>query len=376
MRSPIRSAARMLALVAFVLSNASCKDNPFTPQELSAQQISQLEQMLGAISAHLDDIDAKIDAQSAAIDSLQSSLGGGAGGGDTTSVSGALATLESRTDSIMALASYLAVDASTLGFEVCGAVELAGELEYSSKVEAIGRAAGDLGAWAGTGAFAGLAANLKANLDGKVKVGVPFSIGGCLPLGAGDPPVRAAPSGPMARSPQADAFTTTLQNLSGQFNLDEGTLPQVLSNVATVIQSPGSLQLQSVGSQLPLPPALASFASDPVGTVSGRFQELSNQAVDMLCGGTNWGTNVSSVINDACALFPGGLPNVTAFASMSTQFPALQTVVSNVCTRMDWIGARSLVIPPYSVNFGGVLGTWQVFPGYNQALFPAYASPC
>ena len=61
---------------------------------------------------------------------------------------------------------------------------------------------------------------------------------------------------------------------------------------------------------------------------------------------------------------------------MSTDFPIVQSTVSAVCGRLNTMGTRSLVIPSYSVNFGGVLGTWTVFPGYNQRLFPSYSSPC
>lgn len=353
--------------LVFVVSAASCGgDSPVGPSEAGAQQTSDAA-MLAQILAKVDSIESKIDQQSltinARIDSLEAHIGLAGGGGTVLPAA--------QIDSILALASFIADNSSSGGFELCGSFQLGGELGLELGAGAEGRAVGDLGAWAGTGAFAGAKIKPALGLKGGLKGALGGGISGCIPLGGSTPPSRPAPAGPQ-RSADLDQLSTTLNDLAGQFNLNPSNVSQSINSMSTVFQSPSSLTLANMSGTVPVPPAIASLTNDPLGTVSGYVQNVSNEALDALCNGGGWGSNLSTVVSDACALIPGGLPNVTALATMSTEFPALQNTVSTVCSTINGIGLQQLTIPSYTVDFGSLIGTYTVFPGYNKRLFPNY----
>jgi hypothetical protein len=92
-----------------------------------------------------------------------------------------------------------------------------------------------------------------------------------------------------------------------------------------------------------------------------------------LCSAGGWGPNVTSIIAEACDVIDaGGLANITAFADIANTYPVVQNAVTNVCTRVNSIGLQRLIIASYDVTILG--NDYQVFPGYNQRLFPSYTS--
>jgi hypothetical protein len=303
------------------------------------------------------------------IDSLETAVETAGGDGELVLTGLPAAQL----DSVLALASFLAVDATSASAELCGQFELAGEFGFDWKGAAEGEGAGHLGAWAGTGAYAGGKLTWAAELGGGIKAELTGGVEGCIPLGGDEPPVRAAPAGPQ-RAPELDQLRTTLTGLGSQFDLDASTLTQSLGGLQTAIVSPGSLQLSTIADQLPLPPAMANLANDPVGTVGDQLGGLVSDAQDSLCSAP-FGSNLSSIIDEACDVIDaGGLANFTAFADITSTYPAIRTAVTTVCGRVNSIGLQRLVIPSWDVTFPGPIGTVEVFPGYNQRLFASYTA--
>lgn len=350
-----------LALVLGALAATGCGDSPVTPDDLGAQS-SSTAAMFAEIIGKLESIEQRID-------SLEATMEGTGGGGLV--LSGLPAA---QLDSIMALASYLAEDASTGSLETCASAELGGEFGIEWKGGAEGEGAGHLGAWAGTGAYAGGKITYAAEIGGGFKLAGQGGIGFCYPLNAGTPPTRPQPAGP-ARSPELDALQATLAGLTSQFNLTATTLSQSITGVGNAIGSPSSLSLTNLGGNLPLPPALSTIAADPMGTVSTKIQGVMATAQSSLCTSNQWGPNVATVITEACdVIASGGLANITAFADIANTYPTVQTAMSNACTRINSIGLQRLIIPSWDVTFPLGIGTVEVFPGYNQRLFANYTS--
>jgi hypothetical protein len=116
------------------------------------------------------------------------------------------------------------------------------------------------------------------------------------------------------------------------------------------------------------------MASDPLGTATDRIQDLSETAQSALCS-TTWGPNISAVITQACDIIDsGGIANFTVLSDIADTFPGIQTAVSTTCMRINTIGLQRLIIPSWDVTFPLGIGTVNVFPGYNQRLFPNYTS--
>jgi hypothetical protein len=354
----------MLFVLAFAC--AGCQDYPLSPAEAGAVQMSETA-MLASILSKLDSISTRLTQQEATfaarIDSLELAVTGGVPGGTVNAA---------QVDSILALASFIATDITSGGWEFCGGGTIGVEVGLEWAAEASGKARGSVGAWVGSGGWAGADVDAKFALKGGPAVEIAGGLEGCIPLFGDAPPVRPSPSGP-ARSPELDQLATALNALSGQLDLTPGTMTTAFSGIGSVIESPASLQLSSVASYLPLPPALATMANNPLAAAGGRVQALASEARDNLCTGINWGPNVTAVINQACSI---GTLDITAFANMSNAFPVVQTTVANVCTRLNMIGTRRLIIAPWDVTFPLGIGTVNVFPGYNQLLFPSYTNPC
>ncbi|MGE0158961.1 MAG: hypothetical protein AB7T31_06070 [Gemmatimonadales bacterium] len=359
---PFTSVPLSLALAALFLAVGACGDTPLTPDEAGASQGSTMA-LFAEILDKLETIEGRIDSLEAAVES--------SGGGGELVLTGLPAA---QLDSVLMLASYLAEDAVGGSWEACGNIDLAGEFGFEWVGEAEGEGAGHLGAWAGTGAYAGGKLSSKAALGGGIKLEGGLGVEFCHPLGAGSPPVRPAPAGP-ARAPALDGLRTTLTNATTQFNLTPDAVAQSITGVAGAISAPASFNLLSIGDQLPLPSALSGLANDPVGAVAGGLQGLMSTAQSGLCSGTGWGGPVSNVIANACNVIgSGGIGNFTVLADVASTYPAIQTAVSNACGRINSIGLQRLVISSWDVTFPLGIGTVNVFPGYNQRLFPNYTS--
>jgi hypothetical protein len=283
-------------------------------------------------------------------------------------------------DSLLAVTSWIARDIvgeSLGGWEICGAFDAGFEVELKFASAAEGKASVDLGAWAGTGAFAGgtvkAAGNLEGGVAGQGKAGIEY----CNPFGTKALPDEARPASPLAsgpaRSPELDQLEASLTTLTTQLNLTPATLAQALGGVGSAFSGTGSLDLQNVGDYLPLPSGLAAVADDPMGAALSRVQGLSSSAQSALCSGSGWGSNVSAIVSESCDVIDGGgLANITAFADIASSYPVVQNAVTTVCTRVNSIGLQRLVIPSWDVTILG--STYEVFPGYNQRLFPSYTT--
>jgi hypothetical protein len=375
-RSTLLSSIVRSAPIVALLGLTACGESPVTPvgaaQNSPEAMFAQILDKLGTIEHRIDSLEATLDGSAdhtsvlQKLDEIGSAIGGGGGGA-------VLAALQAaQLDSLVLLASYIAEDASSGSWEVCGEVELAGKggLEFGGGAE--GRGAADAGAWAGTGAHAGAKAQASFEVKGGVELGLAGKIGGCVPLGAGSPPVRPAPAGPL-RSAELDGLRDVMASLTSQFNLSPTSVTQSVDGIRTAFQSPGSLTLQNVGGYLPLPPAMAAMASDPLGTAVGRLSGLHTSAQSALCGGSGWGSTLSTIVQEACVIIgQGGLSNVSVFADIADTYPVVQAAVGNICTRVNSIGLQRLIIPSWDVTI--INTTYQVFPGYNQRLFGNYTS--
>lgn len=64
--------------------------------------------------------------------------------------------------------------------------------------------------------------------------------------------------------------------------------------------------------------------------------------------------------------------NTPTAADIAGTYPG--TAVSTTCARVNNIALQRLIIPSWDVTFPLGIGTVNVFPGYNQRLFPDYAT--
>jgi hypothetical protein len=116
------------------------------------------------------------------------------------------------------------------------------------------------------------------------------------------------------------------------------------------------------------------MAANPLGTATSRVNGLLTSAQSALCT-AGWSGSMSTIITQACSVInAGGIANFTIMADITATYPAVQTAVTNVCTRVNAIGLQRLVIPSWDVTFPLGIGTVNVFPGYNQRLFANYTS--
>ena len=123
--------------LASMLAAAGCGDTPLTPDELGATEESVIA-MFDQILDKLETIEGRIDSLEAVVEST--------GGGELVLTGLPAAQL----DSVLALASFLAADATSGSFELCAAGGLAGEFGTAWIGEAENECAGHLGAWAVT----------------------------------------------------------------------------------------------------------------------------------------------------------------------------------------------------------------------------------
>jgi len=374
---PIRAfppaALKSLVVLVSALAASGCEGSPLDPEELDAAQASQLQSMLSEVLLKLDGIDARIDSLEATID---------AAGAMPVTLTGLPAE---QLDSLMAITSWLAqdiVEESMGGWEFCG--EFAGGLEVGLKFasEAEGKGRADLGAWAGTGAFAGgevkATGGLEGGLAGEAKAAIEY----CNPFGTKVLPGESRPAavpifaaaGP-SRAGELAQLETALTNVAGQLNLTPDALGQALTGIGGAVSSSGGLRIQNIGTHLPLPSGLAAIANDPVGSAVARVQDLSTTARSALCSGGSWGSTVSTIITQACSIInTGGIANFAVLADVANTYPVVEAAIGTVCTRVNSVGLQRLMIPSWDVTLPLGIGTVEVFPGYNQRLFPSYVS--
>jgi len=363
---PVRVSLAVLA--ASLLLNVLLVSCAADPTGLSQGDLAEVVARLEAMTARLDSIERKLDRHreefTVRTDSITAKIVA-VGNGATP------APLQvAQIDSILDLASYLATDASTGGWEFCGGAGLALKGNAVTKGEAEGKARGSLGAWAGTGGFAGADLTLKREYAFEIGLEVPFSITGCIPVGGTAPRARTL----MAQRAQAGASSlqSTLSGIASQFNLTEARVETSLNTLGTAFSSPGSLRIQDATNLLPLPSGLSSVLNDPVGSLSSELPGKIDDALSALCTG-NWGARVSTPLNTACDRIQSNSVDIGGLFNMMEQFPIVQNglstvtgVVSIVCGRVNFIGTRSLTIPnPLDIGPTNLFGPERLFPAYT-----------
>ncbi len=332
---------------------------------------TEILQRLDAVTARLAAIEAKLDSASVRtatrFDSLQTVVTAAIAGDPT------LTTLQAaQLDSVVALASFIANDAASGGLEFCGNIEFGVEGTGLTKAEAKGEGAGHLGAWAGTGGFAGAKLEFAREYGIEVKVGVPLSFGGCIPIGGGDPPSRALRAS-LRAADGGPRLETSLTTLASQLGINETRINTAINTIGTAIQSPASLRVQDAVSLLPLPANLSGKLSDVTGTLSSELEAKAQEALGALCS-ANWGSRIGPPIQTACTSISSGSFNIGGFVSMAQDFPVVQqgvTLLTNrmqiFCGRVNSIGNTSLTIPnPLNIGPEPLFGPQRLFPNYTN----------
>lgn len=371
MSSPKKAQVSIAVLAASLLLNfvlVSCAaESTAPPQAVDQEVIARLD----AVMARLTAIEAKLDVQSDTMrgrfDSLASTItAGGPGGGP---VGGPSALVAAQVDSIVALASFIAHDITSGAWEVCGGAELALNGSSTTALEVEGKGRGSLGAWAGTGGFAG--ADIKATRDFGLEVGLEGNIGieGCMPLGGEDPPARAIAAGATLID---GTLRAALTGVTTQVGLTRERIASSFNTIGTAFQSPGDIRVQDAVSLLPLPTGLQSVMGDPAGRLRNEVPAKIDEAVSALCS-TSWGPRVATPINTACDRIASNNADIGGLFEMVERFPALQqavstasTGVSTVCSRVNAIGTRSLTIPnPLEIGPTNLYGPTRLFPSFT-----------
>lgn len=356
-------AASLLLNVTLV----SCGNEPTAPQGQDSQILAKLVEVTEKLAA----LEAKIDAQGAAtaerFDSLEVTV--------TAAAAGAipLAGVDAaRVDSILALASYLAEDVWTGGWEGCGKLEFEASAKTGLKAEGHGEGKASVGAWAGTGAFAGALIAIKNHVEGEFTLGLPFEFGYCLPVGGSAPPTRA-PSPALISTRMANASANAaVEGVISQLGLTPDKVEMALSGFGSLFQGGAFPTTQAIAATLPLPPALQSKLSDPLGSLKAQTSDRVNEAIGALCTGT-WGPVVAGPITTACNTISSGPPDIGGLFTMMEQFPVVQTTLTRVngvatglCSRLNTIGVFSLTIPnPLSIGPTNLFGPQRLFPWYT-----------
>lgn len=365
---PLRYSLAVLvsSLLLNVLFVSCAADQATGPRsEANEEILAKLDAVLARLATLEATLDSQTDTLTDRLDTLASRLA--SGNGPTGSVGG----LDSaRVDSILNLASFIAEDMSTAGWEICGGAALSVTGGAVTKGEAVGDAKGSLGAWAGTGGFAGAKVELKreyaleAGLEGDVGLEV------CVPISRESPPVRRNANARMAAT--STNLESSLTGIVQQLGLDEARVMGALNAMATGVQSPGSLRIQDATSLLPLPAGIAAVLSDPVGALTSEIPAKVDEAVALLCN-TNWGSRVSAPISTACSRISSNNVDIGGLFDMVDQFPALQSSLTTVtdrtgaiCTRINGIGTASLTIPnPLTIGPDPFYGPRRLFPSYT-----------
>ena len=131
---------------------------------------------------------------------------------------------------------------------------------------------------------------------------------------------------------------------------------------------------------LPLPSDLADLLQNPSGILD-RAAAAGQYAIDRLCGQTLFTGEFAERAAAACDL--RNTLSVEQFLTIFQGLNGLPSTVSqiganlnSVCDGVNLIRQKRLIIPSYTVAFPLGIGDVQVFPGYNQLLFPTQGAVC
>ena len=367
---PVILVLSLVLNAVFVSCGADAVTQPQNPQGQDAEILAKLV----VLTERLDSIQSKIDQHSLAfatrIDELEATFNGGGGGDSVPPVMQA-----AQIDSILALASWVASDMSSPGWERCGDFQFTGKFELKANSEAMGRAEAFLGidGWGNGGKVkAFLHNNLKAELGADVDAA--FGWTRCVPLVRRDPPPLRPEAGALAaRASSADDFDALMTQLSNQLGVNETSVMQAMNGLGDLSGSASAFDFRSLAQSLPLPGGLAAIANDPVGTISSRISDRFAAGRGLLCNNTgNWGSNLSEVLMEACnrldnppdfgALFSA----VEGFPALQDGFDVMQSRVTTMCGRVNSMGTKSLTIAnPLNIGPQPFYGPQRIFPNFT-----------
>lgn len=329
---------------------------------------SEVLARLDAMTTRLAAIEAKLDSNNARtiarLDSLQSGVTTIGGAPTLSSVQAA------QLDSVVAIASFIANDAVSGGWEACANLEVGVEGAIASKAEAKGEGAGSLGAWAGTGAFAGAKIEASGEVGFEFKVAPGGSIEGCIPLGGDAPPSRALRAS--LRSGTGPRLQNTISTFTNQLGLNEAKVEAALASLGSTLTGSSVPRIQDISGTIPLPPLLANRLANPQSVLSGEVAAKVTEAINSLCS-ANWGSQLSTPIATACANINSGNVSIGGLYAMASQFPAVENALSVLqgrfsiaCGRVNSIGGTSLTIPnPLAIGPEPLFGPQRLFPTFT-----------
>ncbi len=326
---------------------------------------SEVLARLDAMTLRLAAIESKLDSNGARtiarLDSLQSGV---------TTIGGAptLSSLQAaQLDSVVAIASFIANDAVTGGWEACANIEVGLEGAIASKAEAKGEGAGSLGAWAGTGAFAGAKIEASGEVGFEFKVAPGGSVEGCIPLGGDAPPARALRAS--LRSGSGSRLANSIGTFTSQLGLTEAKVEEALTSLGSSLTGSSVPRIQDVSGIIPLPPLLANRLANPQGVLSGEVAAKVTDAINSLCS-ASWGSQLATPIATACANINSGNVSIGGLYAMASQFPAVENALSVLqgrfsiaCGRINnVIGASLTISNPLNIGPDPFFGPQRLFP--------------
>jgi hypothetical protein len=367
----VRYVRPVLLAGALVLSSAGCSDSLVTPEEVQAQAATASDrELLLTILGRLDAIEARVEQEAGTVRAALEAItgvedlrvafapgnsGGNGNSGNTGGGQGLTAGLDelredldslaAMTDQLFTLAEWMAVEMSSpwSGLESCFAVKVKGNADLKSKTFGNAEGEGGLGVkpWdTGAAATVSLTQRFAMEFGAGAELEV-VGLGGCLNWGSigADPPVRSGAATAGLQMASGGGLEAALRGVPGQFGLDEARLQQMLQAGTGLLQSGDLTQIQSLASILPMP----ANASTPLSMIRGRLSSMN--AVDLLCGGTNFGTSLASYVSQGCGYIQGGnLPNLGVYLNMGNNFSTLQANFGSLCGRFNNVVDRRLVV--------------------------------
>lgn len=368
----VRHFRPILLATVLVLPSLGCSDSLVTPEEVQAQAANASDrELLLTILARLDAMEARVEQEAGTVraaleaitgvedlrvafapgnsgDKGNSGNSGGGGQGLTAGLDELredLDSLAATTDQLFTLAEWMAVEMASpwSGLESCFAAKLKGNADFKSVTHGEAEGEGGVGVkpW-DTGVLAKV--NLRQRLGIEFGAGAEFEVvalGGCLNWGNlnASPPVRPGPSPAGVQMASASGLAGALQNVPGQLGITEAGLEQLMQAGTSLVQSGDLSRIQEVASLLPMP----AQARSPLAAVRGRLASFN--AVDLLCGGTNFGSNLASYVSQGCGYIQGGnLPHLGTYLNMGNNFANLQANFGSLCGRFNNVVDRRLVV--------------------------------
>lgn len=366
---------------ALVLGTSGCGESLVHPDEVRAQVATASDrELLMTILTRLDAMEARVEQEAATvraaleaitgIEDLRAAFAPGNSNGNgqgqaQPGLAGDIAALTAMTDSLFVLAGWMATEMASpwSGLESCFTAKVKGTADFKSVTHGQAEGEGGLGVkpW-DTGVLAKV--QLRQRLGIEFGAGAEFelaALGGCVDwsnLNAA-PPVRPGPA-PAAAVQMASAspLSSAIQNMPGQLGLSEAGLVQLLQAGTSLVQSGDLSRVPEVAQLLPMP----AQALTPLSVVRGRLSSFN--AVDLLCGGTNFGNNLGGYVTQGCGYIQGGnLPDLGVYLNLGDNFSSLQNKFGSLCGRFNNVVDRRLVV---NTNL-----PWGGSNVLDVALFPA-----